>query len=333
MQGFCAPNPAVGAIVVRGEHVIAAGYHRGPGMAHAEVDALADLGDLAEGCDLYVTLEPCCHQGRTPPCTDLIIKHKLARVFFGYYDPNPQVAGKGQRLLQDAGIECEYMSVAAIDDFYAPYKFWWQYQRPQLTAKLAITDRHQIAIDPITGSESQHYTHQQRLSHDALLTTVETVIADDPQFNARLIDPSIKKPLYILDSQARLPVTARVLTTCDPVTVFYADGADQLRIQALEQAGVSCVKLPLERPHRLDLLACLRFIGTRGVQQLWLEAGWTCFSSFLRQGLIDRALFYIAREVPANKRVRSFDFSYELGQPREITWGQTHPILRISVSY
>ncbi len=319
MQGFCSPNPAVGAVIVRNGKVLATGYHRGPGTVHAEVDVLNQVSGTLEGCDLYITLEPCCHHGRTPPCTDLIIQRKPARVFFAAYDSNPQVASHGQQQVQAAGIVCEHLPVTAIDHFYRAYKSWWQYKRPLITAKIAITDRHEIAIDPITGPECQYYTHQQRYRHDAILTTIETVLVDNPQLNPRDIDANVKKPVYVLDSAGRLPSNSHIITTCAPVTVFYAD-AEYSRIKQLEAKGVRCIQIPLHKPHRLDLYACLDTIGHDGIQHLWVESGWTCFSAFLRLGLIDQALFYITTNVPADKRVKPIQFVYELGQAREINW-------------
>lgn len=319
MQGFCAPNPAVGAVIVRDDAVLATGYHRGPGTAHAEVDLFNQVSGSLGNCDLYVTLEPCCHYGRTPPCTDLIIQRKPARVFFASYDPNPQVAGLGQQQLLSAGIVCEYLPVKAIDNFYRPYKNWWQHKRPLVTAKIAITDQHHIAVDSVTGPECQRYTHQQRYCHDAILTTIETILVDDPQLNPRVVDVSVKKPVYVLDSAARLPLEARILKTCASVTLLYANAAS-LRIQQLEARGVRCIQVPLYKRHRLDLYACLDAIGRDGMQQVWLEAGWTCFGAFLRLGLIDQALFYIASNVSADKRVNPIQFVYECGQSREINW-------------
>jgi diaminohydroxyphosphoribosylaminopyrimidine deaminase/5-amino-6-(5-phosphoribosylamino)uracil reductase len=316
-QGLCAPNPAVGAVLVRNNVVISEGFHHGPGLPHAEVEALFAVEDQdISDCELYVTLEPCCHHGRTPPCTDLIVQQKLHHVYFSYYDPNPLVAGRGQQLLREAGMACDFVENQAANDFYQPYQFWWQHKRPYVTLKCAITEARQLAIDPVTGIECQRYTQAQRIKHDALLTTIETILCDRPQFNARLIDDSIKKPLYILDSNARLPLDATVLLTCDPVTLFHADDADQQRIALLEQQGVRCVAIS-RLSHGLDLSACLQKIGADGKHSLWVEAGWTCVQSFLRAGFSERIIFYIAPK--SALKTRAFEFIYEQGQQREIT--------------
>lgn len=326
-QGFCAPNPAVGAVLVRQGIVIAEGFHRGSGLSHAEVEVLAVCQDAdISDCDLYVTLEPCCHYGRTPPCTDLIIRKQLSHVYFGYVDPNPVVSGQGQQLLREAGIACEFIASKAVHDFYKPYQFWWQYKRPYVTLKLAVTEDRRVAIGPITGKACQLYTHQQRLMHDALLATANTIIHDNPQYNARLIDAAVKKPLYVLDSDARLPLNARVLDSCAPVTVFHAGDADQKRLTLLEQKGVRCVAVPRLRDG-LDLSVCLEKIGADGKHALWVEAGFGCFQSFVKSGFSEGIIFYIApkTEGPTN----SFHFIYEQGQEREIECVAMHDDMMI----
>ncbi|PHQ81448.1 MAG: riboflavin biosynthesis protein RibD [Coxiella sp. (in: Bacteria)] len=291
-QGRCAPNPAVGAVVVRDGKIIAEGAHQGPGLPHAEVMALNHV-ESTDADELYVTLEPCCHQGRTPPCTDLIIDRGIKRVFFAYLDPNPEVAGRGQRRLIDAGIDCQQAPMAAVDLFYQPYKHWWHHKMPTVTLKLAITDAHSFAIDPLTGPECQRYTHQQRLQHDALLTTATTIAHDNPQMNGRLVDNTIKKPLYILDSTLRTPKTARVFDTCDPVTLLQAS-------------------------NDLELKQCLKRIAEDGYHTLWIESGWKSASAFIRAGLVDKLIFYVA-SAQVNTNTQPFDFVYELGGPRDIS--------------
>ena len=326
--GQCAPNPAVGAVVVRNGRIIAHGYHHGPGLPHAEVEALQHL-EYASDCELYVTLEPCCHRGRTPPCTDLIIAKQLKKVYFGYLDPNPVVAGQGQWLLQRAGIECEHLALAEVDSFYRSYHYWWQHQLPWVTTKLAISDRHEVAIGTLTNSACQQYTHEQRLQHDALLTTVATIIYDDPLYNARLVDATVKKPLYILDREARLPLTARILESCAPVVIFYHQ-ASASRIAALNEAGVECRQTSLDGS-QLDPNNFLASIGADGRHSLWVEAGPTCFMSFLKQGFANEILLYIAAH-NADVKTRAFEFSYERGHERDIEFAHIDDNLLVKIS-
>lgn len=313
--GFCAPNPAVGAVVVRNGQVIAAGYHHGPGLPHAEVEALREL-ELQPQDALYVTLEPCCHHGRTPPCTDLIIRKRCRTVYFGFFDPNPDVAGKGQQLLQQAGIDCQYLPLDEVAHFYQPYHYWWREQRPWVTVKLAISDQRGVPVKALTNLQCQHYTHQQRLHSDALLTTVNTIVHDDPQLNARLIDHALKKPLYILDREARMPLSARVFETCTPITVFYHQASDE-RVMQLQQAGVRCLQLPA-KVDGLDLEAALLQIGRDGCQRLWVEAGPTCFASLVRQGFAHEIMLYVAPHDTSHETL-PLPTVYEPGFQREIS--------------
>ena len=313
-----------GAVVVKNNKVIGEGYHKGAGQPHAEVMVLENLKEEANGADIYVTLEPCCHHGRTPPCTDLIIKHKLKHVYFGLYDPNPEVSGKGQELLHDAGIECEHVALTEIEDFYKPYIYWWKHQRPFATVKLALTADCKTALPgkqlSITGETCQRYTHQQRLESDALLTTAQTIIADDPQYNARLIDDTLKKPIYILDSRARLPIDARIFKTCESVTVFHSDQAHPENLKKLQKAGVQCVLAPNTDSHKLDLHACLDIIA-KNHHTLWVEAGWRCTQSFIEAGLAQNLLFYFSPKTAGEGALpESPIFSYEKGQNREMAW-------------
>ncbi|MGB6976420.1 MAG: bifunctional diaminohydroxyphosphoribosylaminopyrimidine deaminase/5-amino-6-(5-phosphoribosylamino)uracil reductase RibD, partial [Gammaproteobacteria bacterium] len=226
-RGFCAPNPAVGAVVVKQGRVLATGYHKASGQPHAEAEALGSLGDEARGATLYVTLEPCCHLGKkTPPCTELLIARGIREVYYGFTDPNPQVAGLGAQALQAAGIPCKHVPLASIDEFYQSYAHWWQTRQPWLTAKLALSLDGKIAGAKgkrmnITGAELQQYTHTLRHQADALLTTARTILNDDPQMNVRLGDKVIAKPLYIIDRELYLPLTARIWQTAKTICILH----------------------------------------------------------------------------------------------------------------
>ncbi len=318
--GFCAPNPAVGAVAVCGGIIIGEGFHHGPGRPHAEVEALRDIDGADKAIDLYVTLEPCCHHGRTPPCTDLIISKNIKRVFFAYFDPNPQVAGNGQRILQEAGIECYYLQSDDVDHFYQAYQYWWQYKRPFVTTKLALTADRKTRGRYITGAECQLFTQQQRLYHDALLTTAATIIADSPRYNVRLIDAKLKKPIYILDSQARLPRDATIFETCESVTVFYKQSAPKERVKKLEDAGARCIVIN-SNDQKLSLQKCLEIIGQDGKHSLWVEAGWICIRSFIQQRLARRIIFYFsADKAMTQELLEQISFVFENGIKRDIKW-------------
>ncbi|OGT40971.1 MAG: riboflavin biosynthesis protein RibD [Gammaproteobacteria bacterium RIFCSPHIGHO2_12_FULL_40_19] len=297
--GFCAPNPSVGCVVVKNNQIIAEGFHFGCGHVHAEVDALNKLhNDEARGATVYVSLEPCCHYGRTPPCTERIKIAGIKNVFFGFKDPNPIVAGKGRAALIEAGIACEFIELPEINHFYAAYAYWTHTKMPFVTAKLAMSSDHKIALENkkparITGEACGLLTHQYRKESDALLTTIETVIHDDPKLNVRLDNVEIQKPLYILDTHCRLPLASNIFQTAQSLIVFHSKKADANTISALEKNKVRCVAIE-ENKFGLNLNDVLQKIGLDGVQQLWIEAGAKCFNAFLNQQLLHRAIMYIS---------------------------------------
>jgi diaminohydroxyphosphoribosylaminopyrimidine deaminase/5-amino-6-(5-phosphoribosylamino)uracil reductase len=297
-KGFCAPNPSVGAVVVKNGEILGEGYHEAPGMPHAEVNAIKASGEAAAGAVVYVSLEPCCHVGRTPPCTDLLIASRVERVVYGYRDPNPKVAGGGEAALQKAGIPCELLALPEVSEFYKSYGFWTREHRPWVTLKIAASLDGKIAGEQgapyrLTGDALKQWTHQHRQSHDALLTTVKTIIQDDPQLNVRLPSLTLAKPVYVLDRQAQLPLNAKVLGTASSVTVFHGTDVSAERLSALESVGVLTVLFP-ENKWGLDLSFVLDYLGAAGVQALWVEAGGRCFESFIAQGLAQEAYWCIA---------------------------------------
>ena len=332
-QGRCAPNPAVGAVVVHEGRVIAEAAHQGAGSAHAEVAALETLrAAQARGATVYVTLEPCCHHGKTPPCTDYLIARGVGAVVYGLRDPNYQVAGQGAAQLRAAGIACTQHPLPEIQDFYASYTYWQRTQRPRVTAKLALSIDGKIAAPgggptPITGPELQHYTHTLRDRSDALLTTARTVIADDPQYNVRLPDQPIRtKKLYVLDSGLSLPVQARVVTTTAALTLFYrAEGmapelhALQERVLLWEKQGVRCIALPSDPTQ--GLLTVLQQIGADGIHDLWVEAGARCFASLVGARLLHRALLYVSPKVLGAEAISGFEGMMDLrAHATQVCW-------------
>jgi len=274
-RGFCAPNPSVGAVIVKNNQVIATGYHWGPEHPHAEADALNKIGELAKESTLYVTLEPCCHTNKkTPPCTEAIIQAGVKQVFYGFRDPNPAVAGKGEEKLQAADIECQHIPLPEINEFYCSYQYWWQTKKPFVTAKLAMSLDGKIAGPngqriAITGSAAQQFTHQQRKWADAILTTAKTIQKDDPLLNVRLENEEYKKPIYILEGQLKTPLNAKIFSSASQVTIL-----NNKNIASLSEA--------------------LQIIGQDGIHDLWIEAGGKCFAAFAKEKLLHRAFIYVA---------------------------------------
>jgi diaminohydroxyphosphoribosylaminopyrimidine deaminase / 5-amino-6-(5-phosphoribosylamino)uracil reductase len=312
-KGFCAPNPAVGAVIVKNQQIISTGYHYAAGFPHAEAEALKSLerSDLQDGASLYVTLEPCCHWGKTPPCTQLIIQHGIKEVFYGLQDPNSKVAGKGIAELAAAGIKCELVHLLEIEDFYKSYKYWTDYQLPLVTAKLAISLDAKIA-DPsqqplqITGSKAQQYTHRWRCQSDAILTTAKTIIHDNPSLNARHQNEITAKPLYVIDSDLSFPISSKVMQTAKQVTLFHKEKICVDRKKQLETLGVQCHPVAADNKQGLNLLQVMQKIGADGIHDLWVEAGGILFSALIQCKLVHKSLVYIAPKVLGHTAYSAF---------------------------
>ncbi|MFW0079415.1 MAG: bifunctional diaminohydroxyphosphoribosylaminopyrimidine deaminase/5-amino-6-(5-phosphoribosylamino)uracil reductase RibD [Coxiella endosymbiont of Haemaphysalis qinghaiensis] len=324
-RGFCASNPAVGAILVKNNKIISTGFHKRSGFPHAEVEAINSAGENAKGASLYVTLEPCCHYGKTPPCTELIIKIGIKEVFYGLTDPNPIVFNKGAQVLKQAGIDCFLVELSEIKSFYESYSYWMLNKRPWVTAKLALSLDGKVAgikHKPValTGEELKFYTHEFRKKSDALLTTINTILQDNPQLNVRFSNETIKKPIYILDSNLRLPLNARVHQTSEKLVIFHAKSADKKRKLALSETNIRCVGIRKGK-EGLDLEEVLSAIGSDGMHDLWVEAGGKCFQSFLHKKLIHRALIYIAPKILGAQAISAFQMPFVF-QGHNIQWRQ-----------
>ncbi len=299
-RGFCAPNPCVGAVLVKNTQIIATGHHLASGSPHAEVDAINKIDpSLVQGATLYVTLQPCCHSDkRTPPCTDLIIKSGIAKVIYGFRDPNPAVKSHADKILQQAGIECTHHPLPAIDNFYASYAYWWKHKRPFTTAKLAMSLDGKIAgkngkYIRLTGDEALQFTHQQRKQTDAILTTAKTICLDNPSLNSRLDDGVYKKPLYILDSHLNIPTSAKIFNSAEPVTIFHEANLSKEHQQRLQQHDIRFIPIKNDK-NGLNLVAILDQIGLDGKIDLWIEAGGQSFQAFIKNNLLQRAFIYVA---------------------------------------
>lgn len=316
-RGYCAPNPAVGAVVVREQQVIATGYHKGPGLAHAEVVALDAAGAAASGATIYVTLEPCCHFGRTPPCTDKIIAAGIKKVVYGFQDPNPVVAGSGHEQLKQAGIEVEFLTTAEISKFYQSYQYWTEHKRAVITAKLAISLDGKIAAAgrkavAITGAACNAYTHQRRLKSDAIITTAQTLLDDDPQLNARMDSKTIQKNLYVLDRSLRIKPELQIFKTTKSITVLHANDVSLEKIQELERHNVKCVALGSDEQQQFAWSEIAAFLGEQGVHDAWVEAGGKCMQGILTQSAAQEVIFYVAPKILGANAYSAFDDSFEL---------------------
>lgn len=297
--GRTSPNPPVGAVVVAHSVVVGRGYHRQAGGPHAEVEALYDAGRRAAGGTLYVTLEPCNHHGRTPPCTEAILAAGIRRVLVGVRDPNPHVRGKGAARLRRRGIEVEIgVEAEACSELIAAFAKHSRTGRPYVTLKLAASLDGRIATQTgasrwITGEKARRTVHRWRNEVDAIMVGAETVRADDPALTSRVRGG--RDPLrVIVDGRLRIPLGARVLTNEAGSGTLVATVARKARmIKSLRQRGVEVLVLP-GRDGRLSLRRLLRELGRRGVMSVLLEGGANLAAAALRERVVDRFYCFLA---------------------------------------
>lgn len=311
-RGFCAPNPAVGAVVVKENRILSTGFHDACGKPHAEVDALNKLSQSeSQDATIYISLEPCCHWGKTPPCTTLLIERGIKQVIYGFKDNNPEVAGKSEPILTAAGITCSYFPLPEIAEFYASYQHWRHTLLPWVTAKIAMSLDAKIAGPngeriAISGDHSQKIVHQWRKRSDALLTTAKTIINDDPQLNARIDEKIYPKPIYILDTNLRTPLIAKIFNTANQITIFHRIDAPAEKIQYFVEKGVTCYGVNYDT-EGLALKEVMKIIGDHGVHDLGIEAGGKCFTAFIRQKLVQSAIIFIAAKTLGNNATPAFN--------------------------
>lgn len=301
-EGRTRPNPAVGALLVRNGQIVGEGFHPQAGAPHAEIFALQAAGDSARGATLYVTLEPCCHTGRTAPCTEAIIAAGVQRVVAGSVDPNPRVAGAGFSRLRAAGIEVES---GVLEDecryLIAPFAKHIRTGLPHLTLKAALTLDGNIATANgqsqwITGAASRERAHRLRDRCDAVMVGIGTILADNPHLTTRLPEGGGRDALRIVvDSQLRTPPTAALFETASTAGVLIAttELAPTDRCRTLETSGAEVLRVPGSGV-QVDLGQLLRILGERGLQSILLEGGGLLNHAAWHAGLIDRAIFCFA---------------------------------------
>ncbi|MEE1374864.1 MAG: bifunctional diaminohydroxyphosphoribosylaminopyrimidine deaminase/5-amino-6-(5-phosphoribosylamino)uracil reductase RibD [Clostridia bacterium] len=306
--GWTAPNPLVGAVVVKNGRVIGEGYHRKYGELHAERNALAACTEDPAGATLYVTLEPCCHYGKTPPCTEIIIEKKIAKVVIGSRDPNPKVAGKGARILREHGIEVveDYMR-EACDALNPVFFHYITTKTPYVVLKFAMTLDGKIATRTgaskwITGEAARNHVHQLRGRYAGILAGIGTVLADDPMLNCR-IDGAHQPLRIILDSQLRIPMGSRLvrsakeyplLIVCNESTRDREEGTS--RIQKLEEAGAKVWTLPEKNGHP-DLNVLMQRLGEEKIDSVLIEGGGTVNEAALKAHIVHHVYAYIAPKI------------------------------------
>jgi diaminohydroxyphosphoribosylaminopyrimidine deaminase / 5-amino-6-(5-phosphoribosylamino)uracil reductase len=298
-RGSVEPNPMVGAVVVRDSKVVGVGHHERFGGSHAEVIALARAGSLAGGATLYVTLEPCCHQGKTPPCTDAVLEAGVGRVITAMRDPFPKVNGGGLAKLQAAGVEVETGLMAdEARRLNGPYLKRLATGLPYITAKWAMTVDGKTASSTgdarwISGPRSRALVHEVRGRMDAILAGIGTVLADDPMLTARPAGPRTPARV-ILDGSARLPLDSQLVATAQEVPVWVAvtNRAPEDRRGRLEALGCEVLAFAVDGP--VPVIPLLQELGRRGVTNLLVEGGGTILGAFLDAGCVDEVDVFIA---------------------------------------
>ncbi len=305
------PNPAVGAVIVRhgpsGPVVVGRGWTQPGGRPHAEPEALARAGTLARGATLYVTLEPCSHHGKSPPCADAIVAAGISTVVSALEDPNPEVAGRGHARLKAAGIAVRTgAGAAAAAHAHAGHIRRMREKRPEVTLKLAISadgkaglaGRRPVAI---TGERASDRVHLLRAMNDAIVVGIGTVLADDPLLTCRLPGMAARSPVRIVfDAALRLPLEGRLAASCKevPLWVLTAASASADREAALRVRGVEVIRAELSAPGRLELGAALRLLASRGITRLLVEGGPILAASMIACDLVDEiALFQASASI------------------------------------
>ena len=300
--GRTSPNPMVGAVIVKNGRVIAEGYHKKAGRPHGEIEALKKAGSKARGAQLFVNLEPCCHQGRTPPCTDALIESGLKAVFIGMRDPNPQVAGKGLGRLRRAGIavhsgilkqECQRLNEAYVKHIQTGMPFVILKSAMSLDGKIATaTGQSQW----ITGPEARERVHQMRNEVDAILVGAGTVLADNPRLTTRLKKGKGRNPArVILDAKAEVPLKARVFQHASRDRVIYITSrkASALRLNRLRKTGIETHVLDVKNSH-ISLKKLIKILVKNEVSSLMIEGGSGLSASALQAGIVDKVVLFLA---------------------------------------
>jgi len=302
------PNPSVGSLIVTdpARHPVVAGQGvtSRPGGPHAEINALKQAGDKARGATCYVTLEPCSHHGRTPPCSSALIEAGISRVVIGTLDPNPRVSGRGAQMLRDAGIEVvSGVLETACRALHRGFITRNRDHRPEVFLKIAVSadgyigkkSAGQVAI---SGQLARRQVHGMRANHDAILVGIGTALADDPELTCRLPGMAHRSPVrVVIDRDGNLPLDSKLVGSAAdvPLWIVAANDAEPERLDALAAAGVLIIRVPTDAG-RIDPANALRALGARGITRLMVEGGSRIASAFLVAGLIDEACLVIGPE-------------------------------------
>lgn len=314
--GFTFLNPLVGAVIVKNDVIIGEGYHQKYGGPHAEINAFRDAdsrGNDVSGADMYVTLEPCSHYGKTPPCAEEVIKRGISRVFIGMKDPNPLVAGRGLFMLQKAGIEviCGILEneCRRINE---PFIKFITKKLPFVCMKAAMTLDGKIATHTgdskwVSNETSRKIVHQLRNKYMAIMVGSATVIADNPELTCRLPDGGRNPLRIVVDSKASCPQDSKVfqVTENKKTIIAVTNEAPDDKLERLRSAGVEVLVLPKDKNGKVDLCALINELGERKIDSVLLEGGGTLNFSALQAGIVDRAVMFVAPKIVGGKNAKT----------------------------
>lgn len=300
-MGNTSPNPMVGAVIVKNGRIISRDYHHRYGEFHAERNAINNCGEDLNGAEIYVTLEPCCHYGKTPPCTEAIIKSGIKKAYIGSDDPNPIVSGKGAEILRNHGIQVETgILKEECDKINDVFFHYITHKTPFVVMKYAMTADGKIACHTgkskwITGEEARENVHKSRLRYSGIMVGINTVLKDDPMLTCRLENG--RDPIRIIcDSNLRTPMESNIVKTAKHIPTMIACLETAENGEAFEEKGIKLIRLR-ENDHRVDLKELMRRLGEMQIDSILLEGGSTLNYSALKAGIVNKVQAYIAPKI------------------------------------
>lgn len=309
--GRTSPNPLVGAVIVKDNRVVGCGWHRKAGTPHAEVHALNQAGELAQGSDVYVTLEPCAHYGKTPPCSKALVEAKVKNVYGGLLDVNPKVAGKGFKILEDAGIHVEYGFLQdELRKQNEVFFKWIEHKKPFIVLKAAMTLDGKIATATgqskwITNETSRAYGYKLRDIYDGIMVGINTVIEDNPMLTAR-VDGGKNPIRIVVDSSLKIDINANVVQDKSAKTIVATtDKADKDKILKLQAQDVDVIVVDKDENDKVDIEKLLDILGQQNICSILVEGGATLSGSFVAKKLVDKVYFFIAPRIVGGKEAKT----------------------------
>lgn len=309
--GRTSPNPLVGAVIVKDNRVVGCGWHRKAGTPHAEVHALNQAGELAQGADVYVTLEPCAHYGKTPPCAKALVEAKVKNVYGGLLDVNPKVAGKGFKILEDAGIHVEYGFLQdELRKQNEVFFKWIEHKKPFIVLKAAMTLDGKIATAIgqskwITNETSRAYGYKLRDIYDGIMVGINTVIEDNPMLTAR-VDGGKNPIRIVVDSSLKIDINANVVQDKSAKTIVATtDKADKDKILKLQAQDVDVIVVDKDENDKVDIEKLLDILGQKNICSILVEGGATLSGSFVAKKLVDKVYFFIAPKIIGGKEAKT----------------------------